>query len=61
MIPRKTLNLGYLGDESYVLSNGHETCQNDYDQIIMKHISWLSDFAVKMTPTLFNVYPLFFG
>ena len=60
MIPRKTLNLGYR-DETYVLSNGHGTFQNYYDQIIMKHISWLSDFGVKMSPTLLNVYPSFFG
>ena len=46
MIPRKTFNLGYR-DETYVLSNGHETCQNYYGQIIIKHISWLSDFGVK--------------
>ena len=25
-------------DEIYVISNGHETCQNYYDRIIMKHV-----------------------
>ena len=24
--------------ETYILSNGHETCQSYYDQIIMKHM-----------------------
>ena len=37
VISRKTFNLGYR-DETYVLSNGHETCQNYYGQIIMKHM-----------------------
>ena len=37
MISRKTFNLGYR-DETYVFSNGHETCQNYYGQIIMKHM-----------------------
>ena len=35
VISRKTLNVGYR-DETYVLTNGHEICQNYYDQIIMK-------------------------
>ena len=34
MISRKTFNLGYR-DETYVLSNGHKTCQNYYGQIIV--------------------------
>ena len=37
MISRKTFNQGYR-DETYVLSNGPETCQNYYGQIIMKHM-----------------------
>ena len=37
MISRKTFNLGYR-DLTYVLSNGHETCQNYHGQIIMKHM-----------------------
>ena len=37
MISRKTFNLGYR-DETYVLSNGLETCQNYNGQIIMKHM-----------------------
>ena len=37
VISRKTFNLGYR-DETYVLSNGHETCHNYYGQIIMKHM-----------------------
>ena len=38
VISRKTFNLGYRY-ETYVLSNGHETCQNYYGQIIMKHMT----------------------
>ena len=34
MIARKTFNLGYR-DGTYLLSNGHKTCQNYYGQIIM--------------------------
>ena len=33
----KKFNLGYR-DETYVLSNGHKTCQNYYGQIIMNHM-----------------------
>ena len=33
----KNINLGYR-DETYVLSNGHEICQNYYGQIIMKYM-----------------------
>ena len=33
----KTFNLGYR-DETYVLSNGHETCQNYYCNTFMKHM-----------------------
>ena len=33
----KTLNLFYR-DETYVLSNGHEPCQNYYDLIVRKHM-----------------------
>ena len=35
MISKRTLNLG-CRDEIYVLSNGHETCQDYYDLIIME-------------------------
>ena len=37
MLSRKTFNQGYR-DETYVLANGHETCQNYYGQIIIKNM-----------------------
>ena len=37
VISRKKFNLGYR-DETYVLSNGHKTCQKYYGQIIMNHM-----------------------
>ena len=38
MISQIILNLGYR-DETYVLSNGHETFQKYYHQMIMKHMN----------------------